>query len=86
MLRNHSSSKHFRFKWPATVPSLTFSPASGHLLAGSAKDVTLTFQSEAAVKLAPAQLKLALSQITHAPELADAPPDWDSRSQVRLPL
>lgn len=84
-LRNHSTTKSFRFRWPApgapgSNPHLSFSPAVGHLLAGSSKDVTLTFTADKPVKLQPQDVKLALVQIVHA---ADAQPvDWDDRSVV----
>jgi hypothetical protein len=55
-LKNHSSTKHLRFKWPVNIPSLTFSPAVGHLHAGSTKDITVTFKSDVPVKLAPQEV------------------------------
>ena len=84
-LRNHSASKHFRFRWPAagaagSNPCLAFSPAVGHLMAGSSKDVTLTFSAEAPVKLSPHDVKLTIAQITHAAEAHAV--DWDDRSVV----
>ena len=62
-LRNFSATKVFRFRWPAAVPNLTFSPAVGHLLPGSSKDVTVTFKADAPVKLQPQEVKLSLVQI-----------------------
>jgi hydrocephalus-inducing protein len=43
-VRNHSSSKNIRFKWPTNLPNLSFSPAVAHVHADSSKDVTLTFK------------------------------------------
>lgn len=65
-VRNHSTTKHFRFKWPTTHANLKFSPAVAHLLAGSSKDVTLTFSADVPVRLAPAEIKMSLVQISHA--------------------
>ncbi|KXZ49496.1 hypothetical protein GPECTOR_21g722 [Gonium pectorale] len=102
-LRNHSTTKNFRFRWPVPgapvnegggkhgkekdkdkdggiSPYLTFSPAVGHLLAGSTKDITLTFSAAAPVKLQPQLVKLALAQINYP--AAAQPVDWDDRSVV----
>ncbi|EFJ42226.1 hypothetical protein VOLCADRAFT_67248 [Volvox carteri f. nagariensis] len=84
-LRNHSAVKNFRFRWPApgapsSNPHLTVSPAVGHLLAGSSKDITLTFSAAAPVKLQPHDIKVALMQINHA--AGTQPVDWDDRSVV----
>lgn len=78
-LRNHNMEKMFRFKWPA-APNLTFSPAIGHLLPGSSKDITVTFLADVPVKLNPQEVKLALMQITHKEGVAVQ--DWDDRSVV----
>ncbi|KAF5830389.1 hypothetical protein DUNSADRAFT_14652 [Dunaliella salina] len=69
-LRNQSS-KHYRFRWPPTHPNLSFSPATGHLHAGSSTDITLTFNADAPTKLSPATVKLALAAITYNPPHVD---------------
>lgn len=88
-LRNHSGAKNFRFRWPTNHPTLSFSPATGHLLAGATKDITLTFKPAGPVKLAGEPLKMAMTQINHVPPKdapKGAPPpqpvDWDDRSTV----
>ena len=62
-LRNFSAAKSFRFRWPAVVPNLVFSPAVGHILPGTSKDITVTFKADAPVKLQPQEVKLSLVQI-----------------------
>ncbi|KAG2489301.1 hypothetical protein HYH03_012133 [Edaphochlamys debaryana] len=84
-LQNHSTTKNFRFKWPAagapgSSPHLAFSPAIGHLRAGGSKDVTLTFSSDKPVKLSPQDVKLAIMAISYADEAQAL--DWDDRSVV----
>ena len=63
VLRNFSTSKAFRFRWPAALPNLTFSPSVGHLLPGGSKDVTVTFKAGTPVKLQPQEAKVSLVQI-----------------------
>ena len=63
-LVNHSVSRHYRFKWPEH-PLLSFSPGVGHLHAGAAKAVKVTFTALAPVRIDGQDLKLALSQITY---------------------
>jgi hypothetical protein len=63
-IANRSSNRHYRFKWPEH-PCLRFSPGVGHLHAGTAKAVTVTFSTTMPVKLDGQDLKLALSQITY---------------------
>lgn len=61
---NNSSNKHFRYKWP-DHPHLKFYPFVGHLHAGQARVVTVTFVASAPVKLDNQDIKVALSQITY---------------------
>lgn len=61
-----------RFKWP-DHPQVKFSPAVGHLLAGSSKRITATFLSAAPVRLEGQELKLQVTQIQYK----GAPTDWD---------
>ncbi|KAJ9512718.1 hypothetical protein QJQ45_019009 [Haematococcus lacustris] len=80
-LHNHAA-KHFKFRWPTNIPGLTFSPATGHLHAGASKDISLTFQAQAPVKLSPQPVKLALVAIDYLPTAPGLPPqpvNWDDR-------
>jgi hypothetical protein len=61
-LRNHST-KVFRFKWPTNMPQLVLSPATGHLLPGCSKDMTLTFTSPQPCRLAPQDVRMSLAQV-----------------------
>lgn len=63
-IANYSSSKHFRYKWP-DHPQLRFYPSVGHLHAGQAREVNVTFVASAPVRLDNQDIKLALSQITY---------------------
>ena len=80
-LRNFSAGKTFRFRWPAVSPNLTFSPAVGHLLPGSSKDITVTFKADAPVKLSPQEVKLSLMQVQHKEGVR--PVEWDDRPTTR---
>eukprot|EP00798_Chlamydomonas_sp_ICE-L_P006741 gene6741-3411_t len=63
-IMNHSATKTMRFKWPpAAHPTLSFSPAIGHLLPGCTKDITLTFLTESPVQLSPQEVKMSITQI-----------------------
>jgi hypothetical protein len=63
-MANHSSSKHFRYKWPEH-PQLKFCPSVGHLHAGQSREVTVTFASAAPVRLDAVDVKVAISQIAY---------------------
>lgn len=72
-MANNSSSKHFRYKWP-DHPHLKFYPSVGHLHAGQAREVVVTFVAAAPVKVDNQDIKVALSQITYKVS-------YDSRAQ-----
>ena len=80
VLKNHTSAKSFRFKWPAPGPNLSFKPAIGHLLPGASKTITVTFKAEAPVKLSPLDVKVNVAEIQYKP--GQTPLDWDDTSTI----
>ncbi|KAL0967856.1 hypothetical protein UPYG_G00258420, partial [Umbra pygmaea] len=77
-MKNLSSSDVLRFEWPADIPELCFSPQVGHLHAGCAKEVTVTFCSEQAVVLTGQLMKCKLCRVVFQ-QPVDQVPDWDDR-------
>ncbi|KAG7468631.1 hypothetical protein MATL_G00145140 [Megalops atlanticus] len=77
-LTNHSSSEVLRFEWPSDGPQVRFSPRVGHLHAGCAKEVTVTFHAEQPVTLDAQPIRCKLCQVLF-PQPVDQVPDWDDR-------
>eukprot|EP00063_Salmo_salar_P029727 XP_014004562.1 PREDICTED: hydrocephalus-inducing protein homolog isoform X1 [Salmo salar] len=77
-MTNLSSNNVLRFEWPADGPQVCFSPQVGHLHAGCAKEVTVTFCSEQPVVLIAQPMKCKLCRVVFQ-QPVDQVPDWDDR-------
>ena len=62
-MTNHSQADTIRFQWPENHAQLKFSPAVGHLHAGCAKDVVITFKTEKSITLTCAAIICKISKI-----------------------
>lgn len=77
-MRNHSSMEVLHFEWPLDGPQLRFSPRVGHLHAGCAKEVVVSFRSDQPVVLSAQAVKCKICCITFQQPI-DEVPDWDDR-------
>ncbi|XP_069882349.1 hydrocephalus-inducing protein homolog isoform X1 [Dipodomys merriami] len=79
-ITNHSKANVIRFEWPA-LATLTFSPQTGHLHAGCAKDVIVTLKSDLPISLKKMSVKCKLSRIMFQ-QPAEQVSDWDDRMRT----
>ena len=76
-MTNHSKSDTIRFQWPEHQ-ELKFSPNTGHLHAGTSKDMTVTFKSDAPKSLKEEEVACKITKITFE-KPANEVTDWDDR-------
>ena len=74
-MTNHSSDESVRFLW-ADHPRLRVSPHVGHLHSGCAKDMSVTFCSDAPDTLEEVELSCKVSRITFDVPISQVA-DWD---------
>lgn len=63
-ITNHSDTDAVRFQWPENHEQLKFSPAVGHLHAGCAKDITVTFKTNSSKTLNQESIGCKVSKIS----------------------
>ncbi|XP_035275425.1 hydrocephalus-inducing protein homolog [Anguilla anguilla] len=80
-LTNHGGSEALRFEWPADAAQVRFSPQVGHLHAGCAKEVTVTFCSDQPLALEARPVRCRVCRISF-PRPVDQVPDWDDRQRT----
>ncbi|XP_033116735.1 hydrocephalus-inducing protein homolog isoform X2 [Anneissia japonica] len=76
-MTNHSEADTVRFQWP-DHPQLKFLPTVGHLHAGCAKDISITFKTDEPVTLQNEAINAKISKITFDKPI-DQVADWDDR-------
>ncbi|XP_071959113.1 hydrocephalus-inducing protein homolog isoform X2 [Antedon mediterranea] len=76
-MTNHSKTDTVRFQWPEH-PQLKFLPAVGHLHAGCAKDVAITFKTNEPITLQNETINSKISKIKFDKPI-DQVADWDDR-------
>ena len=74
-MTNHASDESVRFVW-ADHPQLRVSPHVGHLHAGCAKDMAVTFCTDAPVTLEQDELSCRVTRINFETPVSHIP-DWD---------
>ncbi|KAM8955232.1 hydrocephalus-inducing protein homolog [Lycaon pictus] len=79
-ITNHSQVNVIRFEWPL-LATVSFSPQTGHLHPGCAKDIAVTMKSDVPINLKKMGVKCKLSRITFQFP-ADQVPDWDDRMRT----
>ncbi|XP_041964608.1 hydrocephalus-inducing protein homolog isoform X2 [Alosa sapidissima] len=80
-MTNLSGSDVLRFEWPPDSAQVCFSPRLGHLHAGCAKDVTVTFCSKQPIALSAQLQKCRLCRIVFQ-QPVDQVADWDDRQRT----
>ncbi|XP_067853715.1 hydrocephalus-inducing protein homolog [Heptranchias perlo] len=80
-MTNRSVADVVRFEWLSDISELKISPQFGHLHAGCAKDMTMTFKSDQPVTYSHHAVKCMVSKITF-PVPADQVLDWDNRLTI----
>ncbi|XP_067905917.1 hydrocephalus-inducing protein homolog [Heterodontus francisci] len=80
-MTNRSVADVVRFEWLSDISELNISPQFGHLHAGCAKDMTLTFKSDLPVTYSRQAIKCMVSKISY-PVPADQVLDWDNRLSI----
>ncbi|XP_016051807.1 PREDICTED: hydrocephalus-inducing protein homolog [Miniopterus natalensis] len=77
---NHSQANVIRFEWPL-LPTVSFSPQTGHLHPGCAKDIVVTMKSDVPITLKKMGIKCKLSKIVFQ-QPPDQVSDWDDRMRT----
>jgi hydrocephalus-inducing protein len=84
-MKNQSKSDVYRFEWPANQQEQTsavqFSPRVGHLHAGCAKDITVSFKSSESKFMRKDLHQCALTKILFEQNVNDVK-DWDDRVTI----
>ena len=80
-MTNLSGSDALHFEWPPDGTQVCFSPRVGHLHAGCAKDIAVTFCSKQPVTLSAQLQKCKLCRVIFQ-QPVDQVADWDDRQRT----
>ncbi|KAM8861524.1 hydrocephalus-inducing protein homolog isoform 3-T3 [Synchiropus picturatus] len=80
-MTNHSSNQTLKFEWPAAGAQISFAPQVGHLHAGCAKEVTVTFCSAQPVTVTSQSMKCKVCEVEFEQPLEQVP-DWDDQHKT----
>eukprot|EP00951_Prasinocladus_malaysianus_P042759 scaffold523759_cov45-Prasinocladus_malaysianus.AAC.1 len=75
---HHTFSLLARFEWTEELEGITISPSVGHLHAGQAKDMVVTFQTDSAITYKAKEFPVRVVPVQYEGE----PVDWDDRMTV----